>query len=228
MLVDIINPVSFDHLNALMEVETKAWPSDGDNTQATQEKIHHRIESFPQGITLALDSITRKPLGAQYSFRLNWDGNLKKLTSWDELTACGWTNKCHCPEGNTGFLVGVGVVPEARQQAVEHSLRWKEPMRISELLIAKTLDILLGLGAKSVIGNARIPCYHLRPELSVEEYCRLRREDKASFDPVLRFHKRMGAEILKPVPYSMEDPESRDAGCWVIYRQRFESYCLSK
>ena len=94
-------------------------------------------------------------------------------------------------------------------------------MRISELLIAVTLDNLFQLGVEQIIGNARIPGYHLRPGLTVEEYCQLRRGDGKLHDPVLRFHERMGAEILKPVPYSMEDPESRNAGCWVIYRHPF-------
>jgi hypothetical protein len=90
------------------------------------------------------------------------------------------------------------------------------------LLIAETLDKLFTLGVKQVIGNARIPYYHKRPDLDVGAYCALCREDGTSFDPVLRFHKRMGAEILRPVPYSMDDPESRNAGCWVLYRKPFE------
>jgi hypothetical protein len=154
--------------------------------------------------------------------------------------------------GNTGFLVGVGVVPQVRgkrygrvcvakgpeygpahlvafepgvevpshPELVSH-LRWHGCYKISELLIARTLDTLFDAGVQHVIGNARVPAFHQRPDMHISDYCRLRRPDGKLFDPVLRFHERMGAEVLKPVEYSMEDTESRNAGCWVIYRRRF-------
>jgi hypothetical protein len=95
-------------------------------------------------------------------------------------------------------------------------------MRISELLIARTLDSLFNYGVEKVIANARIPDFHTRPDMSVDEYCQLRRPDGKLYDRVLRFHERMGAKIIKPVPYSLEDPQSLNAGCWVLYQYRFE------
>jgi hypothetical protein len=117
--------------------------------------------------------------------------------------------------------VGVGVTPSFRGERFQHHLRWPGSLRLSELLIARTLDTLFASGVRQVIGNARIPGYHLRPDLDVDAYCRLRREDGKPFDPVLRFHERMGARVLKPVPYSLEDAESLNAGCWVTYERPF-------
>ena len=228
-----------DELDQLLSVEQQAWgASVGNDLEASREKILRRMQSFPEGVTVAKIRGhvgvcgESSPIGSQYAFRFQWDGDLAYLTSWDECTAYGWTDKVHCPQGNTGFLVGVGVVPSCRRCLYYHSHiipatkwggeRWEKPMRVSELLIAVTLDNLFRLGAKRVVGNARIPGYHLRPDLTAEEYCHLRRGDGKLSDPVLRFHERMGAEILKPVLYSMEDPESLNAGCWVIYRRPFE------
>ncbi|MEK7099117.1 MAG: hypothetical protein AAB916_01205 [Patescibacteria group bacterium] len=225
-------------IDELLFVETQAWgTTSGENLEASREKIIRRIRSFPEGITLATiwgpEGIYEEsdPVGSQYAFRCEWNGDPTALSSWDEHTADGWTDTVHCPDGNTGFLVGVGVVPGYRQYLFYHNhlapmhpwggTQWEKPMRISELLIAVTLDNLFKLGVERIIGNARIPGYHFRPTLTVEEYCKLRREDGKLSDPVLRFHERMGAEILKPVLYSMEDPESRNAGCWVIYRHPF-------
>jgi hypothetical protein len=205
----------------LLSVEQKAWADDGQNLSATIDKISSRVDVFPCGVTLA--TVDGSVAGSQYAFQMTWDGSKDSLTSWDDIThsGCYWTR--HIPDGNTGFLVGVGVIPDYCGVRFTEVGRWTEALKISELLIARTLDVLFDRGCERVIANARIPCYHNRPDLRVEEYCSLRRSvDNALYDPVLRFHERMGACILKPVEYSMHDPESRDAGCWVMYERRFE------
>lgn len=219
MVAHLFTPDSTTHLAQLAEVERLAWASDGQHISAATAKIAARIEVFPQGVTLA--TIDGTEAGSQYAFQLSWDGNPNSLTSWDEMTAEGWYNRVHYSQGNTGFLVGVGVVPCFRGSRVAHNLRWNGRFKLSELLIARTLDMLFDHGVHRVIGNARVPAYHQRPDLSIDAFCTFRRPDGKLFDPVLRFHERMGARILKPVEYSMEDDESLNAGCWVIYERRF-------
>jgi len=76
-------------------------------------------------------------------------------------------------------------------------------------------------GVSKVIGCARVPWFYKQASMDIEEYCKLCREDGNLFDPVLRFHVRMGAKLVKPVLYAMDDPESRNAGCWVQYDSPF-------
>ncbi|OGG40727.1 hypothetical protein A3A21_01910 [Candidatus Jorgensenbacteria bacterium RIFCSPLOWO2_01_FULL_45_25b] len=207
-------------LNMLLDVERRAWgTAGGEELEASSAKIKARLTSFREGITLAV--VEKIPAGSQYAFRFDWDGDSTSLSSWEEGTKHGWTDQVHVATGNTGFLVGVGVNPEFRGEKFTHNLRFPHTMRISELLIARTLDNLFEMGVEQVIANARIPLYHTRPEMGVDEYCELRQEDGAPYDPVLRFHERMGAKILKPVEYSMEDAESRNGGCWVLYSGLF-------
>jgi len=212
---------SVEDMDFLVEVEKLAWSSPGKNIEACRQKLQARVESHSKGQSVVLALIDGVAAGSQYAFRFNWDENVNNLRSWDEYTAEGWTDKVHDPQGSTGFLVGVGVVPTFRGTKVIHNLRWPGEYKISELLIAATLDNLFGGGVRQVIANARIPAYCQHPEMDVGAYCAFRREDGRLFDPVLRFHERMGAKMLKPVPYSMEDKESRNAGCWVIYKQLF-------
>lgn len=253
MIVQLSTPLPLPgHRQWLMEVEQLAWSSDGTNIAAGDLKVHRRLEAFAPGVTLAVIHDADGEIlsaGSQYAFQLNWDGDPASLTSWDELTHEGWYDQVHVPGGNTGFLVGVGVVPECRGRrfgpvlydpADPHHLaavelgddsvagpelhphaRWTGSYKLSELLIARTLDVLFQHGVHHVIGNARVPAYHQRPDLPIAEYCALRRADGQLFDPVLRFHERMGARVFKPVAYSMEDAESRNAGCWVVYDQPF-------
>lgn len=217
-----------DVLDDLMHIEKVAWGVGGAHIEASREKIARRIISNPAGVTVAGFALeiagcgtVLEAAGSQYAFRFEWDEDVSRLASWDEYTALGWTDKVHLPSAKTGFLVGVGVLPQFRQKRFAHGERWPKPMRISELLIARTLDNLFAAGVVRVIANARIPHYHRMPHLSVDEYCTLRSEHGELFDPVLRFHERMGATVLKPVAYSMEDIESKNAGCWVIYRQPY-------
>lgn len=212
------------HIDCLVEVEKMAWSSPGENIEASREKLALRAVSYPGHQSVVLAMVDGAPAGSQYAFQFDWDGRVDSLTSWDEITAFGWTNKVHRAGGKTGFLVGVGVVPKFRGVRVAHKLRWRGEYKISELLIAKTLDNLFRHGAEKVIANARIPFYCRQPGLGVCEYCALRQPDGKLFDPVLRFHERMGAKVIKPVEYSMEDAESLNAGCWVLYQHRFERY----
>ena len=216
-----------NYLHQLVEVEKLAWNSPGALIAASSHKIARRIQSYPKGVTLAVledgrAGTMREAVGSQYAFRLDWDGDPNKLKSWDEHTAEGDTASIHNPKGNTGFLVGVGVVPEFRGQHLFHNLsRPNGSFKASELLIARTLDALFDDGVSQVIANARIPAYHTRPNLDVFTYCHLVGADSRPYDPVLRFHLRMGAKILKPVEYAMHDAESLNGGCWVLYQKRF-------
>ena len=209
------------HIDCLVEIEKLAWSSPGENIEACREKLALRAEFYPGHQSVVLAMIGAEPAGSQYAFQFNWDQDIDALSSWEKYTAGGWTSNVHCVGGDTGFLVGVGVVPKFRGLKMAHNLRWQGEYKVSELLIAKTLDNLFRHSANQVIANARIPFYHKQAHLSVCEYCALRRDDGKLFDPVLRFHERMGAKIIKPVEYSMEDAESLNAGCWVMYQHRF-------
>ena len=202
-------------IESLCRVERLAWSSPGENIEADPKKISLRLESFSEGVSLAM--IGKIPAGSQYSFLFDWDGNPSHFTTWDEVTHEGWTNKVHVNGGNTGFLVGVGVVPEFRRQTFMSNICGEEK-RISDLLIINTLRKLFAAGVEQVAACARIPLFHTKPELSVFEYCALKREDGKLYDPVLRFHQHLGAALIKPVAYAMEDAESLNGGCFVLYK----------
>lgn len=212
-------------LEHLLKVEKVAWKSSSDELTASTSKIQKRIEIFPKGVSIA--TLGNVPVGSQFAFRFNWDGNLEKLTSWDEITSDGNIENVHQTNGDTGFLVGVGVLPEFRGKKYMHNLQFEGEYKASELLIAYTLEMLFNAGVKQVIANARIPFYHMMPEagnpMNVWDYCSLREPDGRLFDPVLRFHERMGAKVIKPVVYSMPDPESLNGGAWVLYTHKFNS-----
>lgn len=209
-------------LDSLVIVEKLAWGSPGENIEASKDKILARLDPKNKQ-TVVLAKVNGESAGSQFAFRFDWNEKVSELSSWDAYTEEGWTSKIHKDKGHTGFLVGVGVVPKFRGIKCVHNLHWEGKYKISELLVGKTLEEQFKKPwVKRVIANARIPFYHKKPELSVEEYCSLRQTDGRFFDPVLRFHERMGAKIIKPVVFSMEDAESLDGGCWVLYSHPFK------
>ncbi len=209
-------------VDQLLLVEQLAWAAPGANITAAREKIEARLRCWREGVTLGL--VGDKPAGSQYAFRINWPSDISVLTTWDAATCEGWYDKIHDPAGDTGFLVGVGVVPEFRGIRFVCDSHWEGERKFSELLIARTLATLFNGGVRQVIACARIPAYHQWPDLSVSQYCALRRGDGKLFDPVLRFHEGMGARVVKPVAYAMDDLESRDGGAWVLYERSLEWY----
>jgi hypothetical protein len=202
-----------DDVKGLCDIEHAAWSLPGEVIEAEPRKIEKRVET---GQVVTIARVGGQPAGSQFAFKFNWNGNVETLTTWDDLTANGWTDKVHVPDGNTGFLVGVGVVPKFRQDVFENNLV-ESPQRISQLLLVNTFIKLHQEGIRHVVGCARIPFYHQKSVLDIEAYCSYRCDDKKLFDPVLRFHERLGAKIIKPVAYAMDDQESLDGGCWVKY-----------
>ncbi len=214
-------------LKRLLEVERLAWGSDGENLAASFDKIQDRVDTCPRFVFLALlqNKDTLSTVGSQFAFTTKWDGDISVLGSWDDFMNKGWIGSLHEESGKTGVLVGVGVIKKYRGEKFFSNVFPKSQHKASELLIAFALESLFNSYVEEVIGNARVPGYHTLSEenLEIQEYCSLREPNGLLFDPVLRFHERMGAEILKPVNYAMEDPESLNCGCWVIYRHRFNS-----
>lgn len=200
-------------VNDLCEVERKAWALPGEIIIAEPRKIKRRVET-KQVVTIA--RVDGEPAGSQFAFQFDWNGNVDTLTTWDKMTHEGWTDKAHNSDGSTGFLVGVGVISKFRQDVFANNLV-DSSQRISQLLLINTFRELYQRGVRKVVGCARIPFYHQKPGLAVERFCQLKRSDGLLFDPVLRFHKRLGADIIKPIVYAMDDNQSLNGGCWVRY-----------
>ena len=92
------------------------------------------MELLPEGTVIAYDdSVPELPAaGSQYRFKFNWNGDLSVLNSWNDATNHGNIDEVHAEDGNTGFLVGVGVIPEYRNKYFEHNLDFPGTFKISE------------------------------------------------------------------------------------------------
>ena len=138
-----------------------------------------------------------------------WDDLIKMGLSkdWYEATDSGYVLKTHKPDGNTGFLIGVGITPEARG------------LKLVDKLVEAVLKNAKNKGLKQVIGYERLPGFHkYSDQMSIEDYFNAKREDTQYLDPVSRFHSRMGAKLLCTIPNAMyDDGESLGYGALAWY-----------
>jgi len=74
---------------------------------------------------------------------------------------------------------------------------------LSRVLLEHMVGLARQHGLDSLIAPVRPTLKHLYPLIPIDSYIRWRREDGLLFDPWLRTHERMGAELLAPCPESM-------------------------
>lgn len=195
-------------LDEVVRVEKETWPEE---IQAPREKFEARAAVFPQGFLLI--SLPGQGLvGVSTAEIINFNPE-QPLTSWEDITDNGWVKKTHNPDGNALYLVSVGASPKTAGKG------------IGTRLVQEQINLTKDLGLEWLVLGSRVPGYaeyHISyPEVSVERYLRLTREDGQALDPEIRFYERCGLEINKAVPNYMEnDPESENYGVVMIWRNK--------
>jgi GNAT superfamily N-acetyltransferase len=81
---------------------------------------------------------------------------------------------------------------------------------ISAALLRRMAALATGHGLDSMIAPVRPTWKERYPLVPIERYVLWRREDGFHYDPWLRTHERVGAEILSPAPRSMTISGSRE------------------
>jgi GNAT superfamily N-acetyltransferase len=92
----------------------------------------------------------------------------------------------------------VGITPEYRGQG------------LSAVLLRRMAGVAAAHGLDCMIAPVRPTWKERYPLTPIERYMLWRREDGLPYDPWLRTHERVGAEILAPAPRSMTVTGSRD------------------
>ena len=82
--------------------------------------------------------------------------------------------------------------------------------RISAVLIDRMTKLAAAHGLDCLIAPVRPTWKERYPLTPIDSYVRWRREDGFLFDPWLRTHERLGAELLEPAPRSMTVTGTRD------------------
>jgi GNAT superfamily N-acetyltransferase len=131
-------------------------------------------------------------LGEGNTVPVRWDGR-------PEPRGVDWAMRQRFEEGGeptTLCAVQVMVSPEARGRG------------LSRVVLERMTALARDHGLDALIAPVRPTLKHVYPLIPMERYIEWRREDGAIFDPWLRIHAELGAEILAVAPESMTIPGS--------------------
>ncbi len=127
-----------------------------------------------------------------HSIPCSWDGTVEGL--WDGI--------------DDMMASAVGLFDESDKPNTLSALAIEIPPRhqgggLARTMIGGMRDIAAARGFGSLIAPLR-PTWKVRyPVTPIERYAAWTREDGMPFDPWIRLHVRLGAEIMKPVPRSL-------------------------
>jgi GNAT superfamily N-acetyltransferase len=129
-----------------------------------------------------------EPLVRACTIPLCWDGTVEDLPAGiDGAIARGFEGE----DSNTLCALLAAVVPAHQGRS------------LSRLALEAMRDVAIAHGFGALIAPVR-PSWKERYPLSpIERYATWRRDDGLFFDPWMRVHERLGAEVLRPEPQSL-------------------------
>jgi ribosomal protein S18 acetylase RimI-like enzyme len=175
-----------------------------------REQLYNHVILFPEG-ALCIE-IDGKIAGSMTGLLVDFDSNHPEHT-WEEITDNGYIRN-HNPDGNTLYVVDIGVSPSFRKLGLGKWLM----LSMYEVVVHKRLERLLGGG--------RMPGYHKKVnEMTPEQYLESIVKGELK-DPVLTFLLQCGRTPIQVVANYLKDDESCDFGTLMEWKNPFfHQYC---
>lgn len=159
--------------------------------EASPATIAGRATVFPEGHLLIKD---HEALVASLSMnRINWDGNIATLPTWDQIAGFEVTDysETFVPDGNTLVMMSMNVVPESKGQQL--------PSKMIEYVKLLAQE----MGVEQLIGSFRPSGYGLAKkqynfDLPFWQYCNMKKPgSEKPVDPWLRSLWWSGMQMLQ-------------------------------
>jgi hypothetical protein len=188
-------------IDGMVDLEEKVWPK---GLRATKEQFISRIETFPEGIFVAI--LDDKVVGTVVTEIIKYDLLNAATLTWKEITDNGFIRKSHNPWGDTLYGVNLSALPKTDA---------------AKLLMQEVGKLAVRLNLKRGVLGARIPRYHrVANRIAVEDYVNGRKGNRP-MDPELVVYTRLGLKITKIIPYYIDDSESCDFGILMVWDNPF-------
>ncbi|MFX3622905.1 MAG: GNAT family N-acetyltransferase [Ectobacillus sp.] len=171
------------------------------------EQLHNHVTLFPEG-ALCIE-IDGEIAGSITSLIVDFDPAHPTHT-WEEITDNGYIRN-HNPNGNTLYVVDIGVRPSYRK------------LGLGKWLLTSLYDVVIHLGLKRLLGGGRMPGYHKHAaEMTPEQYIEAVIKGDVK-DPVITFLLRCGRTPVSIVSNYLEDEESCNYGTLMEWRNPFRT-----
>jgi ribosomal protein S18 acetylase RimI-like enzyme len=198
-----IRKATLKDLPEIIRVEKEAWP---EGTEASEEMFRSRIETYPDGVFVALHK--KKIIGVVAFMLIDYDLE-NPIPTWNEVTDNGMIKGTHDPNAETIFGIDLTAAPDAPRGTGTRLL-----MEVGRQAISKNLK-------RGVLGG-RLPEYKkYADQMTPEEYINAKNENGEPLDMEVRFYKRAGLKIEKILPNYFDDPDSLDFGVMLVWENPF-------
>ena len=181
-----------DLFEAQNKIVVKVWPKFMLNDTVSNKYFFRLYEDFPEYQYLLMQG--EEIVGSGNSLPLFWDKKPKDLPDegWDWALIKGFEDKEKDINTNVLCAISITINPKYQRKG------------ISSEMVKAMLKIGKVHNLESLILPARPTLKKNYPLIPMKKYIHWVREDGTPFDPWLRVHTRLGAEIIKVCPKAMK------------------------
>jgi GNAT superfamily N-acetyltransferase len=164
------------------------WPEFMNHDAVVRRWFPQLYERFQDFQLVLYDPDTDVVLGEGCSIPIRWDGSTEALPAGVHVLESGFS------ETEPNVLCALMAVVDPRHQG----------QALSGLIVKRMAEAARGAGFECLLAPVRPTWKERYPLAPIERYMRWIREDGLPFDPWIRLHHRLGAELLAVAPDSMD------------------------
>jgi ribosomal protein S18 acetylase RimI-like enzyme len=193
----IYNP-SLDDIEKIVDLENETWP---EGIRASRSEFESRIKTFPEGV-IAIKSDSGEIVGLITSMIIDKE-EVSRLKRWENITSDGMIYR-HNPDGNSLYIVSLGVSPRYRRRG------------LGKKLLQTQIDLGKKLCLDYLVLGSRVPDFY-KYDGTIEEYLAEKDDEGYSIDSLVRFYQRCGLRVEEvKANYMEDDKESRNYGVIMV------------
>ena len=197
-------------ITAFVSVNKAAWPPPfPQEILWTEYEVSQHIKNCPQLQFCAI--YEGRIIGTVSTIHIS-ESAVLNCKGWESISGFG-TLKTHTNDGNCMFGIDLSVIPEFQGKGV------------SEKLI--TTALLMGavlVNKKGCFLGSRMPSYHKKSHIPVEQYVFGKKLEGKTMDPEIRLYQGDGFRIINIIPDYIKDPDSLNYGALMFWENPFYKY----
>jgi hypothetical protein len=167
------------------ELGSEVWPEYNRHGDGLRPYWYRLADVFPEFQFALCDDTENEPLAAGFAIPFAWDGTAEGLPAGiDGLIADGFTLNEAGGEPNSLSALAVEIPAE------------NQGRRLSTIMLETMADIARAHGLPHLVAPVRPTWKERYPLTPIEQYARWTNDDGLPFDPWLRIHARLGADVL--------------------------------
>ena len=193
MSLQIVQHLDRPELAAAGSELANVWPEYNKHGDVLNVYWRFLYETFEDFQFLLYDAEQDAVLGEGHSIPCVWNGTMEGLPAGiDEVIEQGFDVKSSGAPVNTLSALAVEIAPSHRGRG------------LSRVMIGAMRDIAARHGYTNLIAPVRPSWKERYPLTPIEKYIRWTTDGGQPFDPWMNVHHKLGAEILKPAPQSLQ------------------------